>query len=504
MKKTEILDFRFWILDLGFVVLASVAWLLAPGFQKGANAQMSAEELRREQIETIEALKRTEDISGGSSRMFGDLGRKTGWIFTYGSPMSVQNTWGDNGSDRNSSEADAQDHSWDYEVKPFLNVKMEKKAKFYTRLTTKYTETKKNAAATRGNNYIQPTIDMAYYEKEFTGTKAGGKRKLTVGRQFTQVGRGIAFALTADGVLWESTKVGKAGKGEYKMFALRQNPGDDNIDATASGSGRTKRQFYGIHGKYDVHPKAKMSFYYVQVSERNKNLSASTPEQKHGLEPKYFGWVSEGRVTKDLQYWAEYIVERGHTYDSSVGGVGSKIVGINARALITGMKYYFSGDLKPNMFFELVTATGDEDATSTNSPQGGSSSGNDSRFNPFGGASLGLAMSPTMTNMTVYKFGASIKPFARSPNKSVQEFSIAPEYYVFRRWTGSKGAAGNDSKIDYQSSNRIGDEVDVNFNWRQFSDVTYQLKYGYFHPGSAYLTTKNAETYWRFKVSVEL
>ena len=496
-----------FIRGLFFSALIAVACCLLPVASQQSFAQMSAEELRKEQIETIEALKRTEDISGGSSRLFGDLGRRTGWLFQYGASSSVTYTGGDNGSDRNSAVQDAQDHNYDYEMKPFITVQSaDRKSKFYTRGTTKYTETKKSSvgAGTRGNNFIQPTVEMMYWEKSFEGKTPGVKSKLTIGRQFVQVGRGIAFAQTADGFLHEMTGLAK-NKGEFKWFALRQNPSDDQTDASASGSGNTHRWFWGLRGKYQVHPKAKMSLYYVGTKDDNVENDPTSALQKHKFEPSYYGAVSEGRITKDLQYWSEYIYERGKTY-SNGAVVASQKVNIAASALVTGLKYYFGGDLAPTAFSEYITATGDPDAlTSSNSTKGGSAAGtNDSRFNPFGGVSLGLALSPTMTNMKVYKFGGSIKPFGRSPNKLVQEMSLQPEYYVFRRRTGNLGSAGNDGVIPgTATTNRIGDELDFSVSWRLMSDVTYQLKYGHFSPGSAY-TTQSAETYWRFKISVDL
>lgn len=499
--------FNIKIGGLGLLILG--LWLTP------ALAQLSAEELRREQIETIEALKHTEDISGGSSRLFGSLGRRTGWGFNYGAAYSTTYTGGDNRSDLNSSTADANDHSYDYEIKPFVNITtQDKKTKFYLRLTSKYTEAKKNSASTLGNNFIQPTVDMMYWEKTFEGKgkEAGVKRKFVVGRQFVQVGRGIAFALAADGIFYEATGLASR-KFEYKCFVLKQNPSDDNIDASSSGSGRTKRLFYGIRGKYQLPARfaglaeSKVSLYTVHSKDQNQENSPTVALQKHKFEPQYYGLVSEGRIFPSLHYWGEYIIERGKTFDSSTA-VASKEVGINASALVAGLRYYFDagGDRKPTVYGEFITATGDPEATTSNSTLGGSAAGtHDSRFIPFGGISLGYTIPSTMTNMKVYKVGGSIKPMAYSRSRMLQDITLQPEYYVFRRRTGNTGAGGNDSLISYSSTNRIGDKFDFSVSWRLMSDVVYQLKYGHFSPGSAYTAPANAaETYWRFKVSIEM
>ena len=486
-------------------LLIAVSCFLLPVAPQQASAQMSAEELRREQIETIEALKATENVSGGSSTLFGSLGRRTGWLFSYGAAFSTQYVSNDNKSDQSHSTKDAQDHAYDYELKPYVNVSSgDRKSKFYIRGTSKYTETNKTSGSIRGNNFIQPTVDMAYWEKEFAGNTEDVKKKLTIGRQFLQVGRGIAFALTADGFLYDVTGLAKR-KGEWKVFAIRQNPTDDMVDLSTSTPGSTKRYFYGFRGKYQVHPMAKMSLYTVRTNDRNKNTSATSALQKHGFEPEYYGVVSEGKITSKLNYWGEFIYERGRTYDSATTA-GSKQVNIRANAVVAGLRYYFPGDRKPTIFGEYISATGDPDALgSSNSSLGGSAPGtNDSRFNPFGGVSLGFALSPTMTNMKVYKAGASIKPFALSPNRLIQDLMLQPEYYVFRRRTGSLGAAGNDSVIPTTpTSDKIGDELDFSLSWRLMSYVTYQLKYGHFKPGNAY-ATQSAETYWKFKISLDL
>lgn len=494
-------------------VSVRVCLCLSVAYVSPAFAQLSSEELRREQIETIEALKGTQDISGGGSKLFGALGRRTGWIFSYGASHSSSYTGGDNGTDRNSSTADSNDHTYDYEFKPFVNVTtLDRKTKGYLRLTSKYTEAKKNSAGIRGNNFIQPTVEMMYWEKSFAAPAGSQvKKKLTIGRQFIQVGRGIAYAQTADGLLYDVSGLANR-KGEYKFFFARQNPSDDNIDASSSGSGSTKRFFYGIRGKYQVHPKAKMSLYTVQSSDRNKTESSAKTEagvtstiQRHKYQPQYYGIVSEGRLTKDLQYWGEYIMERGKTYDSATA-VASQLVGIRASAYTAGLRYYFPGDLKPTLFGEYTNSSGDADAfTSTNSSLGGSSAGSDKRFNPFGGLSQGFALSPTMTNMKVYKLGMSIKPFARSANRMITDLSFQPEYYYYLRQTGSIGAAAADGELSKPRSttDKVGDEYNVSVSWRLMSDVTYQMKYGYFRPGSAYLD-RSAETYLKFKLSLDL
>lgn len=496
-------------LFLGVIPLGVLLVALSP-CPPVAQAQMSAEELRREQIESVEALKATENISGGSSKLIGELGRRTGWIYNYGASFSTSWTGGDEGSDRNAVVSDAQDFSFDHEIKPFVNITTkDRKTKFYGRLTSKYTETSKNGipgsagAAIRGNNFIQPTVDMLYWEKEFAGKTPGVKTKFVIGRQFVQVGRGIAFAMTADGVFMDMTGLAKK-KGEYKWFVLKQNPSDDNIDASASGSGRTKRLFYGIRGKYQVHPKAKMSLYTVHVKDGNTEDAPASIVQKHKFEPEYYGWVSEGRITKDLQYWAEAIHEGGKTYSTGTAARPSEKIDIDANLLTTGLKYYFGGDLSPTVFAEWAMGTGDPEATASNSTSGGSAPGTkDSRLNIFGGLSMGVAMSPIMTNMEVYKMGGSIKPFARSPNRLVQDISFNPEYYVFRRRTGNMGAAGNDGQIQNPKTNKIGDEFDFSMSWRLWSDFTYQLKYGHFSPGSAY-NTSASETYWKLKIAIDL
>lgn len=509
----------------GCILLGTVAWsclflvlspcqlvTLSPSLTD-AYGQQSVEELRREQIETIEAMKATEDISGGSSKLFGTLGRRTGWAFTYGASLTTSYTGGDNGSDRSGTTPDATDHNYDYEIKPFINVSSaDRKSKFYVRGTSKYTETSKNGqfgGATRGNNYIQPTVDMLYWEKEFTREKSDVKSKLTVGRQFVQVGRGIAYAATADGLHYELTGLGKKNA-EFKMFAVRKNRSDDRFDASGSGSGRSKGLSYGMRVKYPVHPKAKMMLYGVHVIDKNPESDPGSAIQKHKFEPQYYGVVSEGRITKDLQYWGEFIAERGKTYARAVATTSPE-VDIKANALVAGMKYYFGGDLAPTMFGEYASATGDPDALgSTTTTSGGSSPGTkDSRFNSLGGLSMGFALSPSMTNMVVYKLGASVKPLGRSANKLIQDISFQPEYYKYQRRTGKLGAAGNDSVLSTAASTTttddIGSEYNVSVNWRLWSDMVYSFRYGRFTPGDAYpAATRSKETYMKFKVSIDL
>ncbi|MBI4180243.1 alginate export family protein [bacterium] len=472
-------------------------------FSLPANAQISEEELRRERIETTEDLRRTEELTAAALRARRD---KRGWLFDYGGNSSFAYT-GSNDNDRDRTTPDSQDHSWDYEVNLFSVLSsVDRRTKFYARTRTLYTETKKNSPAIRGSDFNNAKIDMAYFERKFEG--AALKHTLTLGRQFSMVGRGIAYGLTADGIYWES----KGRKMTASLLFMRQKPGDNNIDALSPGSGRTKRWFWGAEYNHKFRSWAKLGVYTLWNKDRNTEQAYSTGAgtQRHRFDSQYYGLGLDGTFFKKLKYWSEFIMARGKTYDdaNSVPGLMSSKVNVDAEALDVGLRYLFGGDLAPTLYTEYAYGSGDADRSNASSSRGGSSFGDDSLFRSFGGLSMGNALSPSLANIRILKAGASVKPFARMGARW-NDMSFQVTAYTY--WTAAPGGATSDPAVVTSaaaaaavSDNDIGDEYDAVISWKFFDDVKYQFKFGFFQPGPAYRGLRGSEEYFKLKVSFDL
>lgn len=466
--------------------------MLVPAF-----GQATEEDRRRARVEAVEELRHTEHTPGGAIQ-FGPMPTKTGgWLFDYGTTLSTSYTTS-NDNDRQDTVADAEDHSWMYDMRLFaLFQNVPRTSKFYFRAAMNYTDAKKSSPAIRGHDFVQPKIDMLYWEHART---AGVTQRLRVGRQFATVGRGIAFGLTADGINWEIER----GRWSSRFFALRQNPGDDNIDLLAPGSGRTKRLFYAVEGRYRLARDQFVGIYALMNDDRNFDFAVAG--QKHQFDSKYFGLTLEVSPMSRLAVWGEMIVESGKTFPHA-GLVGSTSkVNIHATAYDLGMRLYFTGALAPTIYAELAGASGDRDRVgNVYSSNGGSTAGKDTVFRSFGGMSLGVALAPTLANIHVFKAGGTLKPFARSSHRILHDMTLQGSFYHYL----AEDELGSTSDPVYNVApgglgDNIGQEFDGQISWKVLSDLRALLQTGIFVPGPAYGVNRTREEYLRFKVSVDL
>lgn len=482
-----------------FVFIRVHSWLMILVLCLPAYAQMSEEELRRERVETTEELQRTESLSAAAMRASRD---KRGWLFDYGYTYASSYTASDE-NDRQPTKQDDPDHTWDNEFNIFgVVTTVDRNTKYYVRSKTKRTDNAKIGAGTKENDIEQAKIDMAYYEHTMPGKVL--KSKLTVGRHFTKVGRGIAYGLTADGFSWNT----KGKKMDFTVMFLRQNPGDNNIDNLSPVSGRTKRMFYGAEYKHKFRPWLKLDLFTLWNDDRNTAnpyALVAGVVQRSQFESNYYGLGTEGTVFTKLNYWSEFIMVNGKTYNSATAAVPAAKVGVNASALDLGLRYLFGGDIAPTLFGEYAFGSGDADRTgNVTSSSGGSTKGDDSAFRSFGGLSMGDALSPGLSNIRILKGGGSFKPFGRWGAARWNDMTVNLTAYTY--WTYAKGGATSDPFIATAAapSKDIGNEYDLQVSWKLFNDVSYQFKWGTFQPGPAYLSNRGHETYLKMKVSFDL
>lgn len=465
---------------------------VSPGF-----AQMSQEELRRERQETYEELRKTQDMSGSSNFIWRGLSNATGWELDYGGYYAPTFTSGDNGTDHSKATPDALDHTWEHDLRMFLRVNSaSKKTKFYARVKTTSTHNSQgnSAAAIDRSDWAQPTFDMLYMELPRVGRTF--KHTWTIGRQYAQVERGISYGLVADGVRYEMA----SRKNELQFFFMRQQPGDDNVDGSATGwsTGRTKRWFYAAEWKWKFIGRQTLDLSMLGNIDRNFDHIDGTG-QKHQLDSVYYGLGLGGGITSRWSYWTQYIMETGKTYQSG----GATKINVDASAINLGTRYFFPTTLSPTVYAEYAAGSGDNDATgSATSTAGGSTAGKDKRFISFGGMSLGYALAPTLNNIKVIKFGGSVKPFGWSASRLWSELLFQPTFYSYKR---DQAAGAISDPTAAVANSDLGSEIDMTIAWRLSSDLKYQFKWGRFSPGAAYTAaTRASETYWRLKISLDL
>lgn len=461
-----------------------------------AYGQGSAEEIRRERVETIEELRRTEDISGRSSWISRRARTAFLWRASFGGVYSPSFTTGDN-NDRDASAPDSIDHTWDHDLRWFAHLTSHsRRTRVYARLKTTFAQNSRTSTSIRRTDFVQPTVDLFYVQHRIP---AGAWRHgLTVGRQFVMLERGLTFGLAADGIMYEL----RSSRNESQIFFLRQMPGDDNLDLLAPGAGRAKRLFYGGEWKRRFFTAQKIGLSLLINQDRNSE-SPDDAGQRHRLDSLYYGLGLDGRVLGNLSYWALYISERGKTYPAG----GAATVDISARAIDAGLRYFFRTAAAPSFYAEYAAGSGDGDATGpgTGSSAGGSAAGEDKRFHSFGGLQLGYAFAPQLTNLRAVKLGMSLKPFTWIGSRLWSEISVQPTYYVYRK-EKSAGAISDPSphlKTGAGASRKLGSEFDLTIAWKAAVDFSYQFKFGRFNPGDAY-ANRASETYLKLKAILDL
>ncbi len=465
-----------------------------------ASAQPSSEDQRRDREETREELRRTQDVSGGSNFLWRGLSNATGWEIDYGGWYAPQFTSGDNGTDRNSSAQDLIDHTWEHDLRMFIRMNSGTgKTKFYSRLKTTHTKNSNGSNAVDRSDYQQLSFDMFYLELARAGRTF--KHTWTFGRQYAQVERGIGFGLTADGIRYEMA----SRRNEVQFFFLRQQPGDDNVDGSATGwnPGRTKRWFYAAEWKWKLHPRmVTLDLSFLGNIDRNFDRTDGSG-QKHQLDSMFWGLGFSGNLTSRLSYWTQYITESGKTYSNTAVTGSTAKIDLDADALDIGMRYFFPTSVAPSIYLEYAQGSGDADAdSSVTSATGGSTAGKDQRFISFGGMSLGYALAPQLINLKVLKFGGSIKPFGWTSSRLLNELVFQPTFYDYS--LDKSGGAVSDPVATLPASD-LGSEIDITIAWRLAGDLKYQFKWGKFSPGAAYpSTSKSSESYLRLKLSLDL
>ncbi|OGH60321.1 MAG: hypothetical protein A3G34_09770 [Candidatus Lindowbacteria bacterium RIFCSPLOWO2_12_FULL_62_27] len=465
-------------------------------------AQQSEEEARVGMVESVEEMRYTEELTATAFRARRD---KLGWLFDYGYTAGFSYTAAEEG-DRDRTSQDDPDHTWDHEFNIFGAVaSVDRKAKVYARAKTVYTDNAKISPTTRESDVDQPKIDMMYYERVFKGQRL--KHTLTVGRQFYKFGRGIAYGLTADGFLWES----KGRKMQINAMFSRQKPGDNNIDNLAPGSGRTKRWFFGGEYKHKFKGWLKLDVFGLMNIDRNTEEAyapAAGLVQRSQFDSRYFGLGLDGTFFSKLNYWWEYIVVQGKTYNAALAAAAASKVSVNADALDFGLRYLFGGDLAPTLFTEYAFGSGDADrGNNVTSSSFGSQFGKDSVFRSFGGLPMGHALAPSLANIRIGKIGGSVQPFGRMASARWNDMTLNLTAYTY--WADAPGGPTSDGgkifpTVASEASDDVGDEYDLTVSWKFFNDVNYQLKWGVFMPGPAYGGNRAHEEYMKLKVSFDL
>jgi len=326
-----------------------------------------------------------------------------------------------------------------------------------------------------------PNLERGYYQFSLQKAMwAYGRRRVPydlrfkIGRDFVEMGTGYAVSLPLDHV---------ALTGEWHNFELMGLMGKtpsslDDIDRTRPGSDGSKRNFFGFQARYNGLEKHRPFFYGVWQDDKQ---GESPPRllQNFTYDSYYLGVGSTGELFKDVRYSTEWVYEGGRSYGDRKFREQDHI---NAWAWDLLLEYLPTLKTKPRFSFEYMFASGDPNRFgSPTDAIGGNTYGNDSSFVGFGYRDTGLSFAPRLSNIHVWRMGASFFPFESV--RLLREMELGTDWFLYAK--NRAPAAVSDPLAD-QANGYLGWEMDYFANWRVTSDVALTFRYGVFFPGSAF------------------
>jgi Alginate export len=341
------------------------------------------------------------------------------------------------------------------------------------------------------NDWRGPFVDVGFYRldvdaamrKYFCCDATGWSADATVGRQFLFLGRGIVYALTADGVSLDWT----CQKWNGLLFGSRSIGHFDNIDESIPGDSRSSREFFGGQIEYEGFDHVKPYFYAVV----QRDLSDESPPlatQEFDYDSEYYGIGFLGEALcgsgadacgiRNLQYFGEFIIERGSSF--GIDAVADQDP-IRSWAFDVGTTYYCQNRCKTRVLAEFARASGDPDRRSPQNTLIGNVAGtSDHGYLGFGFLNTGISFAPQFSNLEFTRLGAAFRPFPETYQCNLSELELSTSLFLY--WRPEENAGVSDIRADIPGDHYLGSEVDLYLNWRVSSDVVLQANYGVFSP----------------------
>ena len=330
-----------------------------------------------------------------------------------------------------------------------------------------------------------PRLDVGYYRLELTrflGVEDPlGRLRFKAGRDYFRLGTGLLLDKRGDGGILEYT----AGNLHLNAFIERSIYSEDMGDRSYPDFGHNKRLFSGIEVgnkfAFDAwNTPTSFDFFGYALWQRFLNDREFTefPDaagQKFGDDTRNLGAGVKGEVGTGLAWSLEYILQRGDTYSDG----STERTDIDAYAYGFTTEYVFrTVHSLPTFTFQYIYGSGDPDAGNTLDTIGGNQAGTDYKaFTPYGYVDTGVAFFPQISNMLVYKFGASCSPFEKG--EGCADLQVGANYFIYQR---AERMGGISDRYTVPGERNLGHEIDVYLQWRPFTDVSVLVQYGLFDP----------------------
>jgi hypothetical protein len=335
-------------------------------------------------------------------------------------------------------------------------------------------------------------FDLSKFQQAYHGVDPKYDVSIKIGRDLVLWGNGLTLSTDMDGGVVDLS---------YDPFTLEVIAGVTPLDTVDFDSARprfdsrTERGLYGALGSMRVGTHRPYGYVLIQRDYNDDQLTAEDTIDGSPAIPTQFNYNSyylslgsSGALTDRLSYGVEGVYEGGHTLSSPfvLDSNGNSVTvtqtedRISAWAVDGRLDYVLPDPHLTRLSGEILYASGDRDrVSSTSTTYGGNKPGTvDRAFNAFGLPDIGTAFAPAVSNLLMFRIGATSFPL--NEIKPLRKMQLGTDLYFFAK-------ANPAAPIDEATTNDrwLGLEPDIFMNWQMTSDVSLTVRYGLFVPGDA-------------------
>lgn len=328
-----------------------------------------------------------------------------------------------------------------------------------------------------------PDFERAWYQLDLAKALYAANRttlpfdfRVTLGRQYIELGTGYALSLPLTAVWMESMF------GDVKLDGLIGTTprGLDNLDRSRPKASHSDRAFYGLQLSYTGIP-GQTLFAYGLFQEDQQGENPSEFFQEYDYDSFYVGLGAYGDLAADLRYSTEWVYEVGKSWGDQRFMHDDYI---EAWAFDMFLEWLPDVPTRPRLALEYMFASGDPNrlGSPTDAIGGNRSDHKDTGFNGFGYRDTGLSFAPLLSNVHIWRAGAAFFPFDEKV-RLLEKFEVGTNWFLYHK--NRSNAAVSDYTAGQQAG-YLGWEMDYYTNWRLTSDLSLTVRYGVFFPGDAF------------------
>ncbi len=344
----------------------------------------------------------------------------------------------------------------------------------------------------KDDDWQGPKVDRLFYQYDHRSAVLRREKRglpynafVKVGRQYAQLGTGLALSMPMDAVILGA----EACNLEVKGLFGRSIRSHDNIDHSLSVSDSMQRDFYAVQATYKGLANHQAFLYYLWQQDHTPE-DPSNPIQEFDYDSEYLGLGGRGRLClPNFYYQTELVFQRGRSFGNGATDPPDRIQALAYDLMLT---YLIQNRHRPRVVFEFLYASGDDDRIgSPTDTIGGNLPGTDDHgFNGFGYRNTGLSFAPPISNLQMVRLGGAFRPCPGS--RLVENLEVGADVFFYMK--DESRASGPDAPSRNADMN-LGQELDLFCNWRITSDLVWTLRYGVFFPGDAFSGTRSARNF---------